>query len=106
MSVAVGSHECGDVDGAAVDSEGGYWLAIVARGVLRRYLPNGRLDREIALPCSNPTKPAFGGPLLDTLYITSTRMAIDPNFPGGEANGGLFAFTPGLKGIAETPFAG
>lgn len=96
----------GHIDGATVDSDGGYWLAVVATGTVRRYLPDGTLDRTIAVPCSNPTKPAFGGAGLDTLYITSTRMMINPEAPGAEANGGLFSAIPGLRGVAETPFAG
>ncbi len=100
------SREVGFCDGATVDSEGGYWLAAVGSGTLRRYLPDGSLDRIIDLPFSNPTKPAFGGPGLETLYITSTRMAIRPDSPGNANNGGLFAFKPGERGIAETDFIG
>ena len=68
-------------------------------------LPDGTLDRTITLPCSNPTKPAFGGAALDTLYVTSTKMVIKPDAPGAEANGGLFAVKPGVCGIAESLFA-
>ncbi len=32
-------------DGATVDAEGGYWLAMVSHGEVRRYLPDGTLDR-------------------------------------------------------------
>ena len=96
----------GHIDGATVDEEGGYWLAVVATGTVRRYLPDGGLDRTITLPCSNPTKPAFGGAVLDTLYITSTKMLINPAAPGAEANGGLFAVRPGLRGMEESRFVG
>ena len=88
----------GFVDGATVDAEGGYWLAAVGAGALRRYLPDGRLDRVIQLPVSNPTKPAFGGAALDTLYVTTTRLNIGA---GSEANGGIYAHRPGVCGIAE-----
>lgn len=96
----------GHIDGATVDSEGGYWLAVVGTGELRRYLPDGTLDRMIATPCSNPTKPAFGGPDLGTLYVTSTKMMINPDHPGNAANGGVYALVPSVKGVAETPFSG
>ena len=95
----------GFIDGATVDAEGGYWLAVVGVGALRRYRPDGTLDREIALPCSNPTKPAFGGADMGTLYVTSTKMAINTSAPGYAANGGVFALRPGEKGIPETPLA-
>ncbi|WP_298690554.1 SMP-30/gluconolactonase/LRE family protein [uncultured Sphingomonas sp.] len=92
----------GHVDGATVDAEGGYWLAVVAAAELRRYRPDGRLDRVVPLPFANPTKPAFGGPDLATLYITSTQMRIEPATPGADLNGGLFALTPGERGMADT----
>ena len=93
----------GHIDGATVDADGGYWLAVVGTGELRRYLPDGTLDRAVTLPFSNPTKPAFGGADLRTLYVTSTKMAINPEAPGFAANGGLFALTPGEAGVAEVP---
>ena len=88
----------GFVDGATIDARGGYWLAAVGAGALRHYLPDGRLDRVIQLPVSNPTKPAFGGAELDTLYVTTTRLNIGV---GSEANGGIYALQPGEHGIAE-----
>lgn len=101
--IALAPEDKGHIDGATVDAAGGYWLAVVGAGELRRYLPDGTLDRTIALPFSNPTKPAFGGPDLKTLYVTSTQMKINPEMPGFDANGGLFALTPGETGVAETP---
>lgn len=95
----------GFVDGATVDAEGGYWLAVVGVGELHRYLPDGTLDRVIALPCSNPTKPAFGGADLGTLYVTSTKMQINPEHAGNAANGGIFALRPGEHGVVEVPLA-
>lgn len=92
----------GFVDGATVDAQGGYWLAAVGAGALRRYLPDGRLDRVIRLPVSNPTKPAFGGARLDTLYVTTTRLPIGAD---SEANGGIYAFQPGVHGLAEPELA-
>src|SRR5690606_21957209 len=96
----------GFADGATVDSEGGYWLANVAAGALRRYRPDGTLDRIVALPFSNPTKPAFGGPDLKTLYVTTTQTAMPPVMTPTASNGPVFALEPGESGLAETPFAG
>lgn len=102
VSLALGE---GHVDGATVDALGGYWLAVVGAGALRRYRPDGALDRTVSLPFSNPTKPAFGGDDLGTLYVTSTRMTINIDAPGKDANGGIFAFRPGVSGLAETEFS-
>lgn len=93
-------------DGATVDTAGGYWMANVAAGALRRYNPDGTLDRTIELPFSNPTKPAFGGPDLATLFVTSTQMAIPPLQPPSAPNGPIFALEPGEHGVPEVPFAG
>jgi L-arabinonolactonase len=93
----------GHIDGATVDAEGGYWLALVGVGELRRYTPDGKLDRTIRTPCSNPTKPGFGGPDMATLYVTSTKMAINPDHPGNALNGAIYALRPGETGVAETP---
>jgi len=59
----------------------------------------------IALPFSNPTKPAFGGPGMDTLYVTSTRMAINPAAPGYANNGSIYALRPGERGVVDMPLA-
>lgn len=92
----------GHIDGATVDAAGGYWLATVGIGQLRRYRPDGALDRIVDLPFSNPTKPAFGGPDLDVIYVTSTRLPItQPGVPGAELNGGLYAVRAGVKGLEE-----
>ena len=102
LSLAPGD---GHIDGATVDTEGGYWLAVVATGTVRRYLPDGTLDRTIALPCSNPTKPAFGGADMKTLFATSTKMVIKSDSAGAELNGALFAVQTGFIGIDEALFA-
>ena len=103
LSLAPGD---GHIDGATVDAEGGYWLSVVGKGCVRRYRADGSLDREVALPCSNPTKPAFGGYDMGTLFITSTQMRIGPDGPGSDANGRLFSLRPGIRGVAEAYFEG
>lgn len=95
----------GFVDGATVDIEGGYWLANVAAGRLRRYLPDGSLDRIIELPFSNPTKPVFGGPGLRTLFVTSTRLAMQCFMTPTAPNGAIYALEPGECGVPQVPFA-
>ncbi|MFV8817877.1 SMP-30/gluconolactonase/LRE family protein [Haliea sp. E17] len=91
----------GFVDGATVDAEGGYWLAAVGAGAMRRYLPDGSLDRVVKIPVSNPTKAAFGGAGLNTLYVTTTRLKIGPD---AEANGGVYALDVGVRGLPEPEF--
>ena len=61
----------GRPDGAAVDSEGAYWCAMIEGARLLRFSPDGALLRELKLPVRCPTMMAFGGDDLRTLYITS-----------------------------------
>ncbi len=63
----------GRPDGAAVDAEGAYWVAMFEGQRLLRYAPDGALLAELPLPVRCPTMPCFGGPDLKTLYITTAR---------------------------------
>lgn len=89
------------VDGATVDSEGGYWACLVFMGVLRRYLPDNTLDLEVKLPISSPTKVVFGGPDMDTMFITSTDIEYGHPNRGGNMVGAIVSFKPGVKGVRE-----
>ncbi|MBX8573942.1 glucurono-1,5-lactonase [Pseudomonas cichorii] len=94
----------GRPDGAAVDSDGCYWICGNDAGLIHRFTPQGRLDRSVTVPVKKPTMCAFGGSGLDTLYITSIR-------PGGDIGdqplaGGVFAFRPGVTGLEEPIFQG
>ena len=63
----------GRPDGAAVDSEGAYWVAMFEGRRLLRLAPDGSLLRELALPVCCPTMPCFGGDDLCTLFVTTSR---------------------------------
>ncbi|MET0311008.1 MAG: SMP-30/gluconolactonase/LRE family protein, partial [Burkholderiaceae bacterium] len=89
----------GRPDGAAVDADGCYWICGNDAGLVHRFTPDGELDRSLAVPVKKPAMCAFGGPQLDTLYVTSIR-------PGGDLSdqplaGGVFALRPGTKGLPE-----
>jgi len=93
----------GRPDGAAIDVDGGYWICANDGGCILRFTPDGRIDREIAVPVSKPSMCSFGGEALDTLYVTS----IQPASPQGDdvlLAGEVFALRPGTQGLAETPF--
>jgi sugar lactone lactonase YvrE len=63
----------GRPDGAAVDAEGGYWVAMYEGARVLRLRADGAVTDEIALPVRCPTMPCFGGADLKTLYITTAR---------------------------------
>ena len=63
----------GRPDGAAVDSENGYWCAMFEGGRVLRLSASGEILQEIKVPARCPTMVAFGGDDLRTLYITTGR---------------------------------
>jgi sugar lactone lactonase YvrE len=94
-------------DGLTVDRDGFVWSAQPVYGRVVRYDPDGVIDRIVDLPVSRGTGIAFGGPDLDTLYVTSaTETLTEAQIAEEPLAGSVFAFTPGVGGIAETPFAG
>jgi sugar lactone lactonase YvrE len=92
----------GHPDGLTVDAEGFVWCAHYGGGRLSRFAPDGALERQLLLPVSNPTSLCFGGPELATLYVTTARDGADP--AAEPLAGGLLAFEPGVRGIAERRF--
>ena len=94
-------------DGLTVDAEGFVWSAQPVFGRLVRYDPKGTIERIIDLPVSRGTSCMFGGPNLDILYVTTMRGALsDEQLAQEPLAGSLLALQPGMKGIAEVPFAG
>ena len=98
----------GRVDGATVDRDGCYWCAHVRGGEVAQYDPAGRRMRRIALPVRYPLMCTFGGPALDTLYVTSATGLVTPEEAAAQPlAGALFAIRgTGAQGIAEPAFAG
>ena len=63
----------GRPDGAAVDVEGAYWVAMFEGQRLLRLAADGVLLEVVKLPVRCPTMPCFGGADLRTLFITTAR---------------------------------
>ena len=66
----------GTPDGLAIDAEGFIWCAMWDGWAVKRFAPDGRLDRTIDLPVPRPTNCAFGGEHMKTLYITTARIRL------------------------------
>jgi sugar lactone lactonase YvrE len=97
----------GSPDGLSVDAEGAVWVALWDGSRVRRYLPDGTLDREIRLPVSEVSCPVFGGDDLGDLYLTTAWQLLDEAQHAREPEaGGLFRVRPGITGRAATPYAG
>ncbi|MCX5519096.1 SMP-30/gluconolactonase/LRE family protein [Kaistia defluvii] len=71
--IAVLDDVIGRPDGGATDAEGNYWSAGVSGAKLNRFSPEGELLASYDVPAAAPTMPAFGGPDMKTLFLTSLR---------------------------------
>lgn len=87
-------------DGGAIDADGFLWNAQWGGSRLVRYAPDGRIDRIVLMPVEQPTSCAFGGPDLETLFVTSAWDGLsDAARRAQPLAGGLFAFNPGVAGL-------
>lgn len=59
--------------GLCVDEDGCVWVAVLSGGQVRRYTPDGELDRVVEIPVAQVTACCFGGTALDQLYVTTGR---------------------------------
>ena len=92
-------------DGSVCDAEGFLWNAEWDGARLVRYAPDGRVDRTLALPVSRPTCPAFGGPGLTRLFVTTARTGLDQGTLKAEPGaGGIFAMDVDVAGVPEPRF--
>ena len=64
----------GRPDGAAVDAQGNYYVAMYEGARLLKLSPGGQVLAEFAVPAQCPTMPCFGGADLKTLYLTTARQ--------------------------------
>lgn len=86
----------GRPDGGCIDAEGFYWCAAIGASQLLRLDPEGQIERSIPLPITRPTKIAFGGPNLGTIYATSIA---GENLQGDD--GRVLALDAGIRGLPE-----
>lgn len=94
-------------DGSIVDAEGYLWNAMWDGWSVVRFAPDGTVDRIVEVPVQRPTCPMFGGKGLDQLYVTSARIGLEPDDLVNQPDAGaLLMLDPGVKGVAETRFAG
>ena len=107
MAGAADGPDEGYPDGMTVDADACLWIAFWDGWCVRRYSPEAKCLAEIRLPVARPTSCAFGGPDLDRLYVSSASIGLDGAARSVQPKaGGLFMASPGVRGVAEIPFAG
>jgi sugar lactone lactonase YvrE len=96
----------GAPDGLTVDAEGHVWLALWDGWALRRYRPDGTLERIVDFPVSRVTSCAFGGDDLRDLYVTSATKELSAAELRAQPHAGaLFVLRPGVAGRPANRFA-
>ncbi|MBK5305473.1 MAG: SMP-30/gluconolactonase/LRE family protein [Frankiaceae bacterium] len=98
--------EAGLPDGMCIDDEGALWVAMWQGGAVRRYSPAGDLLAVVNLPVSNVTCPAFAGPGLDQLWITTAAPRHADSAADEPLGGALFRVDPGVTGPPPAPYRG
>lgn len=72
----------GQPDGMCVDAEGAVWVALWGGGAVRRYTPDGVLERTVEVGTPLVTSCAFAGDGYDQLIITTARQGRDSDAAG------------------------
>ena len=92
-------------DGATVDTDGFVWVAHMRGGAVKRYAPDGKVERTIKFPASLTSCPAFGGADMSTLYVTTASSRFEPaDFEREPDAGALFQVETDATGIPEPVF--
>ena len=90
-------------DGAVIDAEGRFWNAQWGAGRVAAYGPDGAFLEAVETPgAPQASCPAFGGPDLSTLYVTTALEHMDAEARERHpASGQVFAFPGAGKGLPE-----
>ncbi len=93
-------------DGMAIDNENMLWVAIWGASCVARYDPTSGVEiGRVVLPVTNVSACAFGGPLLDQLYITTARYGLDSEALASQPTAGdLFVVEPHIAGVPSPMF--
>ena len=94
----------GRPDGAAVDSQGCYWICANDAGLVHRFSPEGQLLQSLSVPFPKPAMCCFGGPNLCTLFVTSIVPA-DPAAQPQAHHGAVVALETEFTGRLEPRFS-
>jgi sugar lactone lactonase YvrE len=91
----------GNPDGMTIDADDNLWIALWGGARVVCYNPRtGRRLHTIRVPAPHTTSCAFGGPDLQTLFITTARQELSKEvlaqYP---LSGDLFAVRPGATGV-------
>ena len=84
-------------DGMTVDRAGDIWTARWGGSALLRLSPDGQLQERISFPVTCVSSAAFGGPELDTLFVTTAGGNVDDD----ASEGTLYRIKVAVPGTVE-----
>jgi sugar lactone lactonase YvrE len=94
-------------DGMCVDAEGCLWIAIWGTGEVRRYASDGVLIGVVETDALHVTCPAFVGPDLDRLLITTATQGLSPDQLSRSSDSGrLLLADVGVVGLPTAAWSG
>jgi sugar lactone lactonase YvrE len=94
-------------DGLTVDREGHLWVAFFGAGQVHRIDTDGEVLEIVEVPAPNTTCPAFVGPSLDRLLITTAREQLDDEqLAAYPDSGGLFVVDVEARGLPIAAWGG
>jgi sugar lactone lactonase YvrE len=94
-------------DGLCGDADGNLWIAVHGAGEVRAFTPDGVQFATVHVDAPHTTKPAFVGPDLDRLLITTARDELPPEqLRRHPLSGRLFLADVGARGRPAPPWAG
>lgn len=94
-------------DGMTIDADGHLWVAVWGGGCVLRITPDGRIAGRVEVPAPHTSCPAFAGPDLDVLVITTATENLTARQRAEHPlSGRLFTFRPGVRGIRPSLWAG
>ena len=93
-------------DGLTVDADGYLWNAHYNGWRITRYAQDGRIDRVVRMPVQHVTSVTFGGPGLETLYVTSASLRLSDTERSTQPMAGhVFALATSTPGLPQPMFA-
>lgn len=89
-------------DGAVTDAAGNVWIACWGSGIVACFSPQGTEKQRLTVPAQQPSCPAFGGPALRDLFVTSATQGLSSE-AGARVplNGATFCLPDVGQGRAE-----
>lgn len=94
-------HENLSPDGAVFDASGALWNAQWGAGRVARYRKSGKFRDAFAVPGLHASCPAFGGPDLKTLIVTTAREHMESP---DESQGRTYVLHPNIMGQEDSQF--